>query len=127
MKLDKGNTKIQRKGYHKIYKHCKLCLFTTIRVSQVINTSPSLLHRQDRNLKQNTTIRENTYFHKCAGAGTNDHQLPKYQKIMLPKSLDVDSAHRAIELPCVCHSRQKPFLLEHFQKHKGIGVPPILG
>lgn len=54
-------------------------------------------------------------------------QLSKYQKIMLPKSLDVDSARRAIELPCVCHSRQKPFLLESFQKHRGIVGSPIFG
>lgn len=61
-----------------------------------------------------------------AGAGTNDHQLPKSLKIMLPKSLDVDSARRAIELPYVCHSRQKPFLPNQTQEQGGNVGPPIL-
>lgn len=46
-----------------------------------------------------------------SGARTNDHQLPKFQKITLPKSLDVDSARRAIRLLFVCRSQQKPFIL----------------
>lgn len=44
-----------------------------------------------------------------AGARTNDHQLPKYQKRMLLKSRDVNSTHRAIKLLYTCHSPQKPF------------------
>ena len=45
------------------------------------------------------------------GGGRQDQRSPAalLAKIMLPKSLDVDSTRRANELPYVCHSRQKPF------------------
>ena len=49
-------------------------------------------------------------------SGHQDQRSPAalLAKIMFPKSLDVDSACRANELPYVCHSRQKPFFIRVF-------------
>lgn len=41
----------------------------------------------------------------------DDQQLHGYQKVTLPKSFDIDSAHRTIKLPYMCHSWQKAVFL----------------
>lgn len=54
------------------------------------------------------------------GARTNDHQLPRYQKMMLLKSLDVASAHRAAKLPYTC-ATDDGALLHNFLNRKNSG------
>lgn len=50
------------------------------------------------------------FFSFFVGTRTYDHQLPKNQKIMLLKSLDVSSACRASKLLYVCTHDRSPFL-----------------
>lgn len=46
---------------------------------------------------------------------------------MLPKSLDVDSARRAIRLLYMCHSRQKPFLPSLPESRGAVLAKPYFG